>query len=586
LRLRQHLLGHLHPGRAERRDTRRTAALHGAALGQNLARGRRFSCKCSRPDRETLAPLPRGAEVDMDETGPRVEAEAEEPHLPRRRLEGHRVVVRHGDVESRTVEVLGAGRAADSTVVLGTAIGRADNQRLAQPVTQRLGVLRAEEPEGADMTKPIVRKQRCATYTRKSSEEGLEQEFNSLHAQREACEAFIASQRSEGWVLVRDQYDDGGISGGTLERPGLKRLLADIEDGLVDVVVVYKIDRLSRSLADFAKLVEVFDRNGVTFVSVTQSFNTTTSMGRLTLNILLSFAQFEREVTAERIRDKVAASRRKGMWMGGVPPYGYRVENRKLVVDDEHAEHVRWIFARFLEIGSGTELAREVAKRGIRTPRGNRIDKKYLYRMLNNRAYIGEAVHKGESYSGEHDAIIDQETWERVHGILQESPRKRAMRTRAETPALLKGLLYGPDGAAFSPTHTRKGDRLYRYYVSQTVLKHGAGSCPVGRVPAGEIEAAVIDQLRAVFRQPEIVAGTWKAARAHADDVTEADALAALQQLDPLWDELFPAEQARIVALLVERVDIGSDGLNVRLRVDGLGGLAREMLSGGIGEAA
>ena len=264
------------------------------------------------------------------------------------------------------------------------------------------------------MTKPIVRKLRCAVYTRKSSEEGLEQEFNSLHAQREACEAYIASQRSEGWVLVRDQYDDGGISGGTLERPGLKRLLEDIEDGLVDVVVVYKIDRLSRSLADFAKLVEVFDRNGVTFVSVTQSFNTTTSMGRLTLNILLSFAQFEREVTAERIRDKVAASRKKGMWMGGVPPFGYRVENRKLLVDEDTAEHVRRIFARFLEIGSCTELAREVGVRGIRTPRGNRIDKKYIYRMLSNRAYIGEAVHKGDSYPGEHDAIIDRETWDRV----------------------------------------------------------------------------------------------------------------------------------------------------------------------------
>ena len=261
------------------------------------------------------------------------------------------------------------------------------------------------------MTKPpekskVVRKLRCAVYTRKSSEEGLEQEFNSLHAQREACEAYIASQRSEGWVLVRDQYDDGGISGGTLERPGLKRLLEDIEDGLVDVVVVYKIDRLSRSLADFAKLVEVFDRNGVTFVSVTQSFNTTTSMGRLTLNILLSFAQFEREVTAERIRDKVAASRKKGMWMGGVPPYGYRVENRKLVIDEEAVAHVRWIFARFLEIGSCTELAREVGARGNRTPRGKRIDKKYIYRMLSNRAYIGEAVHKGDSYPGEHDAII------------------------------------------------------------------------------------------------------------------------------------------------------------------------------------
>jgi DNA invertase Pin-like site-specific DNA recombinase len=427
-----------------------------------------------------------------------------------------------------------------------------------------------------EKSKP-VRKLRCAVYTRKSSEEGLEQEFNSLHAQREACEAFIASQRSEGWVLVRDQYDDGGISGGTLDRPGLKRLLADIEDGLVDVVVVYKIDRLSRSLADFARLVEVFDRNGVTFVSVTQSFNTTTSMGRLTLNILLSFAQFEREVTAERIRDKVAASRKKGMWMGGVPPFGYRVENRKLLVDQAAAAHVRWIFARFLEIGSCTVLAREVGVRGLGTPRGNRIDKKYLYRMLSNRAYIGEAVHKGVSYPGEHDAIIDRETWDRAHTILQESPRKRAARTRADTPALLKGLLYGPDDAAFSPTHTRKGGRLYRYYVSQTVLKHGAGSCPIGRLPAGEIEAAVIDQLRAVFRQPEIVAGTWKAARAQGTGLSEADVRMALIRLDPLWDEFFPAEQARIVALLVERVDIGVSGLNVRLRMDGLAALAREI---------
>jgi DNA invertase Pin-like site-specific DNA recombinase len=435
-------------------------------------------------------------------------------------------------------------------------------------------------------TSKVVRKLRCAVYTRKSSEEGLEQEFNSLHAQREACESYIASQRSEGWVLVRDQYDDGGISGGTLERPGLKRLLADIEDGLVDVVVVYKIDRLSRSLMDFSTLVEVFDRNGVTFVSVTQSFNTTTSMGRLTLNILLSFAQFEREVTAERIRDKVRASRMKGMWMGGCPPLGYEVKNRKLVENPVDAGHVRWVFARFVEIGSGTLLARELAERGVTTSRGHRIDKKFIYRMLNNRVYIGDAVHKGTSYPGEHAAIIDKETWDQVHAILTESPRKRAARTRADTPALLKGLLFGPDGAAFSPTHTRKGGRLYRYYVSQTVLKHGAGSCPVSRVPAGEIEAVVIDQLRAVLRQPEIVAGTWKAARAHAEDTTAAEALTALQKLDPLWDELFPAEQARIVELLVERVDIGAYGLDVRLRVDGLSGLARDMAVGGIEAAA
>ncbi len=429
------------------------------------------------------------------------------------------------------------------------------------------------------MTKQIVRKLRCAIYTRKSSEEGLEQEFNSLHAQREACEAYIASQRSEGWVLVRDQYDDGGISGGTLDRPGLHRLTADIEDGLIDVVVVYKIDRLSRSLADFAKLVEVFDRNGVTFVSVTQSFNTTTSMGRLTLNILLSFAQFEREVTAERIRDKVRASRMKGMWMGGVPPLGYEVKDRKLIVKEADAANIRWIFDRFIEIGSGTELARELAARGVQTSRGNRIDKKYLYRLLNNRAYIGEAVHKGNSYPGEHDAIIDRAVWDKVHAILTESPRKRAARTRADTPALLKGLLYGPDGAAFSPTHTRKGGKLYRYYVSQTVLKHGAGSCPVGRVPAGEIETAVIDQLRAVFRQPEIVAGTWRAARAQDGEITEADAREALTRLDSTSGNWLAGSGHMIWILLVERVDIGTDGLNVRLRVNGLTGLAREMMA-------
>ncbi len=271
------------------------------------------------------------------------------------------------------------------------------------------------------------------------------------------------------------------------------------------------------------------------------------------------------------------------MWMGGCPPLGYVVKDRKLVENPGDAAHVRWVFARFIEIGSGTELARELTARGVTTSRGHRVDKKFVYRMLNNRVYIGEAVHKGTSYPGEHKAIIDREAWGKVHAILTESPRKRAANTRADTPALLKGLLYGPDSAAFSPTHTRKGSRLYRYYVSQSVLKHGAGSCPIGRVPAGEIEAAVIDQLRAVFRQPEIIAGTWKAARAQEGGITDVETRDALTRLDPLWDELFPAEQARIVMLLVERVDIGAEGLSVRLRRDGLAGLANEMR---VGEAA
>ncbi len=430
------------------------------------------------------------------------------------------------------------------------------------------------------MSGGVVRKLRCAVYTRKSTEEGLSQAFNSLDAQREACEAYVLSQRAEGWVLVRDRYDDGGFSGGTLERPALKRLMADVEDGLVDVVVCYKIDRLSRSLADFAKMVEVFDRCGVTFVSVTQAFSTTTSMGRLTLNVLLSFAQFEREVTAERIRDKVAASRRKGIWMGGTVPLGYEAKNRRLVQHPEEAGIVRMIFRRFAEVGSATVLARQLREEGVVTKRGRPMDKQRVYAILNNRTYLGEAVHKGVSHPGEHEAIVDRETWDRVHAILAESPRHRAARTRAQTPALLKGLLFGPGGEAFSPTHTRKNGRLYRYYVSQAVIRRGAGACPVGRVPAGEVEAAVVDQLRAVFRRPEVIVGTWKAALERDPDVTEAEVRDALRALDPAWEELFPAEQARLVQLLVERVDVHEHGLDVRLRAGGLGDLAREFRPG------
>lgn len=430
------------------------------------------------------------------------------------------------------------------------------------------------------MTRTAILKLRCAVYTRKSTEEGLDMEFNSLDAQREACEAYIASQKSEGWVELADRYDDGGFSGGTLERPALKRLLADIEDGRVDVVVVYKIDRLSRSLMDFAKLVEVFDRGSVTFVSVTQSFNTTTSMGRLTLNILLSFAQFEREVIGERIRDKFAASRKKGMWMGGFVPLGYEVKNRKLVINEGEAATVRMIFERFLEVGSATALARTLAAEGIKTRRGRLIDKGFLYKLVNNRVYIGEAVHKGTAYPGEHAAIIGRTLWDKVQGILRESPRVRGGRTRASTPALLKGLIFGPTGCAMTPTHTRRGDKLYRYYVSQSVLKRGPEACPVGRVPAAEIETAVIDQLRGLLRAPEVIIGTWRSARPEIDGLSEADVREALEGLNPLWDELFPAEQTRIVQLLVERIDVGHDGVDIRLRVDGLAHLVRDL--GGI----
>ena len=436
---------------------------------------------------------------------------------------------------------------------------------------------RDTKPAGA--MPATVRKLRCAVYTRKSSEEGLDMEFNSLDAQREACEAFIASQRAEGWVLVRDRYDDGGISGGTLERPALKRLVADIQEGLVDVVVVYKIDRLSRSLVDFTKLVEVFDANSVTFVSVTQSFNTTTSMGRLTLNILLSFAQFEREVIGERIRDKVAASRKRGMWMGGYVPLGYDVRERKLVVNDAEAALVRRIFQSFVEMESCTRLVQVLRADGATTKRGRPLTKSDVYRILSNRVYLGEAVHKGTAYPGEHEAIIETAQWDAVHAILQVSPRVRRNRSRCDTPALLRGLLYGSDGRAMSPTHARgRSGRVYRYYVSQAVLKGGAAEGPaIPRLPAGEIETAVLAQVRALLRQPEVVVGTWRAAKTAAPDVTEGEVRAALEHLDPLWDEMFPAEQARIVRLLVDRVQVGADGADVRLRLDGLASLVRDM---------
>ena len=426
---------------------------------------------------------------------------------------------------------------------------------------------------------PVMRKLRCAVYTRKSTEEGLDREFNTLHAQRDACEAYILSQRAEGWTLVGDHYDDGGFSGGTLDRPALRRLLADIEMGLVDVIVVYKIDRLSRSLMDFAKLVETFDAHNVTFVSVTQSFSTTTSMGRLTLNILLSFAQFEREVIGERIRDKFAASRARGMWMGGRVPLGYDVRDRKLVVNDAEAIVIRRVFEGFAEIGSGTELTKVLRADGITTKQGKPINKGDIYKLLNNPTYVGDAAHKGQVYAGEHEAIITRDLWDRVHATLQESPRARANKNRSQGTALLKGLIFGADGRAMSPTHTRRRGRLYRYYVSQSVLKgteDGADGI-IRRVSAAEIETAVVNQVRALLRQPEIVVGTWLAGRDDAPDLTETEVRDALHELDPLWDELFPAERARIVRLLVERVEVAPNGADVRLKVDGLASLARDL---------
>lgn len=352
---------------------------------------------------------------------------------------------------------------------------------------------------------------RCAIYTRKSTEEGLEQDYNSLHAQRDACAAYVLSQAGEGWTLLPDIYDDGGFSGGNMERPALKRLMAEIEAGRIDVVVVYKVDRLTRALTDFSRIVDVLDKAGASFVSVTQAFNTTTSMGRLTLNVLLSFAQFEREVTGERIRDKIAASKKLGMWMGGGVPFGYDPDGRTLSINQAEAETVRGIYQRYLELGSVHLLCRELADQGVLSKRtvskagvvrgGVAIERGALFHILRNRIYVGEIPHKGAYYPGQHPAIIDRELFDAVQAKLEEShrrPRAKGEPRRPHAGAPLTGLVYDSAGHRMSPVSCpRKSGATYRYYVS-TAIQSGtperAGSCP--RVSAPVVESAVADHLQ------------------------------------------------------------------------------------------
>ena len=353
---------------------------------------------------------------------------------------------------------------------------------------------------------------RCAVYTRKSSEEGLEQSFNSLDAQREACEAYIKSQASEGWQLHRARYDDGGLSGGTLERPALQQLLADIRARSVDAVVVYKVDRLTRSLADFAKIVEVFDDHGVSFVSVTQQFNTTTSMGRLTLNMLLSFAQFEREVTGERIRDKIAASKAKGMWMGGFVPLGYEASERTLVINEVEAETVRSIFRLYLELGTVRRVKEEADRLGLTTKlrqgssgkmRGGRpLSRGALYKLLSNPLYAGKIAHKGAVHEGQHEAIIDAETWEAVQVKLASNTHDRRSGIRTTEPSQLAGKLFDEAGIPLTPSHATKAGRRYRYYVSKHLISGTVDESDARdgwRLPAREIERIVGDAITCLF---------------------------------------------------------------------------------------
>jgi site-specific DNA recombinase len=368
---------------------------------------------------------------------------------------------------------------------------------------------------------------RCAIYTRKSSEEGLEQSFNSLDAQREASRAFICSQKHEGWRVLNTIYDDGGYSGATMDRPALRQLIEDIQAGKIDAVVVYKVDRLTRSLIDFGKIIEIFDAHKVSFVSVTQQFNTTSSMGRLTLNVLLSFAQFEREVTGERIRDKIAASKRKGMWMGGTVPLGYDVKNRKLLVNANEAKRVCEIYHQYLRLGCVSKLKTFLERNGSRSKErtsqtghksgGSVYSRGALYKILQNRHYLGEIEHHGQVHPGEHEAIVSRKLWERVQAQLRDNDNAHQNGSRAAEPSLLVGLVYDQHGNRFTPAHAVKKGKRYRYYVSQAAIKN-PGSCHRGsvRIPAREIENLVCSKLRSFLDSPDAVADALSLQRTNA----------------------------------------------------------------------
>ncbi len=428
---------------------------------------------------------------------------------------------------------------------------------------------------------------RCAIYTRKSSEEGLEQDFNSLQAQREACEAYIASQKHDGWKALSVAYDDGAYSGGTMDRPALQQILADISAGMVDIVVVYKVDRLTRSLMDFAKIVEIFDRQNVSFVSVTQQFNTTTSMGRLTLNVLLSFAQFEREVTGERIRDKIAASKKKGLWMGGFVPLGYRPDERTLVIHKKEAGIVRTIFNLYCVTGSVAKVEAELVRRGIQRPKsravtsgraygGRPFTRGEIYKLLSNPIYLGEIGHKGQRYDGQHPAIVDRDTWDHARARLTANAHARHIQLGARDPSLLAGLLFAEKGNRLTPTHTNRQGKRYRYYAQQSVQSRKRGRPHEAerrwRIPATEIEKVVIDRLMKQLADHQWLLkhfGTGDTIAAHRSIIANAKKLASRIRSETR------GALREILLTLLSRVTLG----DVEIRVD----VHRTGLAAGLG---
>ena len=410
----------------------------------------------------------------------------------------------------------------------------------------------------------------CAIYTRKSSEEGLEQGFNSLDAQREACAAFILSQKALGWLTIPEAYDDGGFSGGNVERPALQRLMKDIAGQRVRVVVVYKVDRLTRSLTDFARMVELFDAHGVSFVSVTQQFNTTSSMGRLTLNVLLSFAQFEREVTGERIRDKIAASKRKGMWMGGVAPIGYVPNYRTLAVDEPQAERVRKIYLRYLELNCVRRLKADLERVGWLTPRrnsrrvgaggGRPFSRGHLYRILSNPVYVGQIAHKGEVFAGNHPPIVDRELWQTVQDRLVSNRQGHRVRANAAQPSLLAGLVFDNQGQRLTPTHAKKGARRYRYYVGQRLIEAGReAATSTIRIPAQELEEAVQRALVALLNDESRLLTCMGSVEANTARGRLNNAHAVAGQVT--------AAPADHVARCLQRITIGAERMEIVIRL-------------------
>lgn len=415
---------------------------------------------------------------------------------------------------------------------------------------------------------------RCAIYTRKSTEDGLEQDFNSLHAQRDACEAYIKSQKHEGWKLVKTGFDDGGISGGTMDRPSLNQLLAAIERREIDVVVVYKVDRLTRSLADFAKMVDLFDAHSVSFVSVTQQFNTTTSMGRLTLNVLLSFAQFEREVTAERIRDKVAASKKKGIWMGGPVPIGYDVRDRKLVINEEGAAIVRTLYDLYLKLGTVKLVKLEADRRGLRTrikvsktgrkTGGVPFTRGHLYRILSNPIYVGDMPHKNEVYPGGHEAIITRERFDRVQAKLSGQAIARNSQSNAPSPSLLKGMVFDATGDALHVIQAAKGSKRYRYYVSARRVNDPDNNPDGLRLPAEDIEGLVVDALTT------FLADHAELEECIGQEMYEQEAQVSLEGLRNVLRTGSFAEKFDLLKLLISRIDVGEGEVSITVAVDWL----------------